>query len=374
MAVDLQSLYAPLLTRLRTRVSELALFDAHTHLGRNDPDGYRQEPAELIAGLEACDARAVVFAMHEPDGYLDGVANDEVLAAAEASAGRLTPFCRVDPNAGERAVAEARRTLEAGARGIKLHPRGECFTLGHPMVTPLVALAHERSLPVLVHAGRGIPALGAHAIELAERFPQARLILAHAAISDLAWLWRELPSHPNVFVDTAWWNPVDVVALFTLAPPGQVLWASDSPYGAPAASAVQGLRCAIQAGLDGDQLRGVGGGQMARLVAGEAPLDLGPPPGAGALALDPTLERVVSHLCATAGRAFGRADHSETLALARLACAVSDSDPVAGLCRQVLELLDAFEGGWGPPPPGRGFPVSLQYLITALCIARTPLA
>ena len=26
------------------------LFDAHTHFGRNDPDGYKQEPAELLAG------------------------------------------------------------------------------------------------------------------------------------------------------------------------------------------------------------------------------------------------------------------------------------------------------------------------------------
>ena len=33
------------------------------------------------------------------------------------------------------------------------------------------ALADERRLPILVHAGRGIPALGRHAVELCERYP-----------------------------------------------------------------------------------------------------------------------------------------------------------------------------------------------------------
>ena len=61
-------------------------------------------------------------------------------------------------------MAEAERSLAAGAKGIKLHPRAEEFTLDHPAVRRLVALANERSLPILIHAGRGIPALGAHAV------------------------------------------------------------------------------------------------------------------------------------------------------------------------------------------------------------------
>ena len=88
-------------------------------------------------------------------------------------------------------------------------------------------------MPVLIHAGRGIPALGRDTVELAERYPGARLILAHAAVSDIAWLWRLMPSHPNLFIDTSWWNPADLIALFCLVPPGQILWASDCPYGQP---------------------------------------------------------------------------------------------------------------------------------------------
>ena len=85
-----------------------------------------------------------------------------MLEAASQSDGLLVPFCRVNPH--DDPLPEAERSLDAGARGIKLHPRAEQFTLDHPDVEPLVALADERSLPVLIHAGRGIPALGLHAV------------------------------------------------------------------------------------------------------------------------------------------------------------------------------------------------------------------
>ncbi len=371
--MDYGAAFAPYLDELRTRAGGLELFDAHTHVGHNDPDGFAQGADALLARLEECDARGLVFPMHEPEGYLDGAANDEVIAAALAHPDRLAALCRVDPNAGEPSLAEARRALDAGARGIKLHPRGEAFTLGHPIVAGLVAEAHDRGAPVLIHAGRGIPALGQDAVRLARTHPGAKLILAHAAISDLSWLWRVLPEVPNVYVDTSWWNPADIIALYTQAPPGQVLWASDSPYGVPLVAAVQGLRCAVQAGLTPEQLRATAGGQLARILAGEPPLDLGPAP-LRTLPLDPTLDRVVTHLCSSIGRVFVGADAAETTALARLACDVHPDDEVAPVCAATLALLDLYDSTHAPPPPGQAFPEAIRYLIGAVFIARTPAA
>src|SRR6059058_2012089 len=95
------------------QVPGLELFDAHTHLGDNDPDGMSQTPEQLLATLRAARARgAFVFPMHEPGGY--PAANDMVIEAARQSAGLLTPFCRVKP--GDGAIAEAQRALAAGAR------------------------------------------------------------------------------------------------------------------------------------------------------------------------------------------------------------------------------------------------------------------
>ena len=314
-------------------------------------------------------SRALVFPMHEPGGYRE--ANDHVLERVADSGGTLRALCRVQPR-DPGAVAEARRCLDAGASGIKLHPRAEEFTLSEPSVRELVAAAHERRGTVLIHAGRGIPALGQDTVHLAEEFPDARLILAHCAISDLAWLWHELPRHPNVFIDTAWWNPADIIATFALCPPANVVWASDSPYGLPLVAASQTMRCALQAGLSAEQLRGVMGGQMERMLDGEDPLDLGPAPGPTTRALDPLLDRVASHLTATMGRAFARVDFSEPLALSRLACAVGDDSHVAPICSAVLDLLDDFDEHVAPPEEGRPIPAAGRLLVFALVVARTP--
>src|SRR5215210_2953841 len=359
----------PWLERLREDVPGIEPLDAHTHIGFNDPDGYSCSSRELTDALARIDARGFVFPMHEPGGY--SAANDMVIEEAEASGGRLFPFARLNPHDG--ALGEAERALARGARGIKLHPRAEQFTLDHPGLQPVFALADERRLPVLVHAGRGIPALGRHSVEATGAHPGMRLILAHAGISDLAWIWRETPDHPNLFFDTAWWSPADVQALFALVPPGQILMASDAPYGSPVWAAVMTTRNALQAGLDADQARAVAGGQALRLVESEEPLDLGPPAGDAGLSHDPLLDRVYSYLMSALGQMFNGVEPTETLALVRLACDVGDDAPQGPICRWVLELLDERER-YSPEGDGRParFAPGLHFAVGAIGIVRTP--
>jgi predicted TIM-barrel fold metal-dependent hydrolase len=368
VTVDVDELLRPWFDALMDEAGRPALFDAHTHFGHNDPDGFRQTPEELLAALESVSARGLVFPMHEPDGYT--AANDAALEVAAASGGTLHALCRVQPrDAG--ALEEARRCMDRGAVGIKLHPRAEAFGMDEPVVRDLMTLAHERHAIVLMHAGRGIEALGTNTIRYSEEFRDAQLILAHCAISDLAWLVRELPAHPNVYIDTSWWHPSDILAVFCLVAPGQVLWASDSPYGQPLPGALNSLRCALEAGLTHEQIAGVFGGQIERLVSGLKPLQLGPPPGPTG-PLDPLLERVVAHLSTAMGRAFAGTDLTESLGLARLAAGVGDAHPLRDVFAAILWLLDLFEEHLAPPPPGRAFPVAGRFIVAALVLARTP--
>jgi predicted TIM-barrel fold metal-dependent hydrolase len=359
----------PWLECVRESVPDIEPLDAHTHIGSNDPDGYSCSREQLIGSLEGMDARAFVFPMHEPEGY--SAANDMVIEEAAQSHGRLFPFARLDPHT--EPLREAERALERGALGIKLHPRAEQFTLDHPALEPVFALASERRLPVLVHAGRGIPALGRHSVDATGRHAGMRLILAHAGISDLAWIWREAPDHPNLFFDTAWWSPADIQALFALVAPGQILMASDAPYGSPTWAAVMAARNGLQAGLGAEQIRAVLGGQALRLVNGEDPLDLGPAPGIEGLSRDPLLDRVYSFLISSLGQMFQGVEPAETLALVRLACDVGDDAPQAAVCRWVLELLDQRENysaeGDGRPAH---FAPGLHFAVAALGIVRTP--
>jgi hypothetical protein len=228
-------------------------------------------------------------------------------------------------------------------------------------------------VPVLIHAGRGIPALGQHVVEHAERHRGANVILAHAGICDLAWIWRRAAELPNLFFDTSWWNPSDLIALFSLVPPGQILYGSDAPYGRPVLSVTLAVRCARQAGLSDDQLRSVLGGQLQRLLAGEELRDAGPPPGVDSRVTDILLERVASSIVFAMGGAFaGIAPLAgEALALARLACEVGDEAPQAPVCRSVLAALEVMERLGGAEELRRGHP-TLAAVLMALCVARTP--
>ena len=167
-------------------------FDAHTHIGQQRPrraDGHAPRSCSPASTRPATE-RALVFAMHEPDGYR--AANDEVL---DAGRGVRRPAVRW-PGWTPRRRAPSRRRARAstaGARGIKLHPRSDGFGLPHPVVEELVALAAEARVAVLFHAGRGIPHLGDAAVDLARRHPDARMILAHAGISDLGLRSRRRP-------------------------------------------------------------------------------------------------------------------------------------------------------------------------------------
>jgi uncharacterized protein len=366
--MDIAAFMEPWAQLMLEQIPGMELFDAHTHLGRNDPDGMSQTPDELLQTLGSAAARgAFVFPMHEPDGY--PAANDMVLAAAAAANGLLTPFCRVSPHNGD-ARAEAERSLDAGAKGIKLHPRAEQFTMDHPAVRDLAAIAHERGLPILIHAGRGIPALGEHAVELAGAYPNTRFILAHAGVCDLSWLWRVAADHPNLLFDTAWWMPADLQALFSLVPPGQILFASDAPYGHTLMAAVTQLRSALQVGLSADQIRSIASEQSLRIAAGQPLQPAGPAVGERDRASHVLLDRVAEYVMLGAIATMrGGEGGSEMLALARLSCDVPDDLDDAPVFAVIRALLDTYAVIEAAEPDNRR---RLTFLILAASVARTP--
>jgi predicted TIM-barrel fold metal-dependent hydrolase len=150
----LVALYDEELARLIPAGAEL--FDAHVHVGR-DIDGFTAPYEALVAFLGRYGVgRAFAFCMDEPDREPAFRApNDRTLEAAERSNGLLLPFVRLD--LGEAPVEEARRCLDRGARGIKLHPRAQRFLLNDERLAPVFELAAERRVPILIHGGRGRP-------------------------------------------------------------------------------------------------------------------------------------------------------------------------------------------------------------------------
>jgi predicted TIM-barrel fold metal-dependent hydrolase len=212
---------------LRRELPEGAfLFDAHTHLG-NDIDGMAGTYDELTSVLDRYGFEgAFVFCLDEPDREpAFGAPNDRTLAHAERSAGRLIPFVRLDLTSGP--IEEARRCLDLGARGIKLHPRAQAFALSDERLQPVFALAVERAVPILIHGGRGLPPIAEDLEALVRRNEGVKLIVAHAGIADMAALAGRLGGIPGVFFDTSVWSGLDLLDLYRQVAPEQVMYASD---------------------------------------------------------------------------------------------------------------------------------------------------
>src|SRR4029079_15811695 len=103
--------------------------------------------------------------------------------------------------------------------------------------------------------------------------PGSQLILAHAGIADLSALAAAFGGMAGVYFDTSVWSPIDLLSLYHLVSPEQVVYASDYPYGQQPSSLLIALRTAQIAGLDDEQLRAMLYGTASRIAEGQPPLE-----------------------------------------------------------------------------------------------------
>lgn len=321
----------------------VAPFDVHAHTGV-DIDGTRRTSEEHLSDLAKVQGRSVIFPLCVAGGYEPD--NRRILEECAAAPDRLVPFARLDPRVHGAGVAAA-EALAAGARGIKLHPRAEDFRLDDPDVDGIFATAAEARAPVLIHAGLGVGVFGSALTELADRHPSCPIILAHAGISDLAWLWRELDDHPNLFFDTSWWNPADLIALFALVPPGRILFGSDEPYMDFETVLALTVRCARYVGLSPESIDYIVAGGLDNLLAGGAPIDLGPAPGMPEAAPGPTANRAIAAITATGAALFSGGDPTRMLEMVQIILAEGGDLGETGRTAAALldEATQSSEGG-----------------------------
>jgi uncharacterized protein len=335
------SLYADALAPFLAEAAQLRpagaeVIDAHTHLGL-DEDGRSLTLEQLLSQLDAAEARrACVFPLHDPERHPSyRLPNDRVLAWSGESDDRLVPFCRLDP--AEDPLDEAERCLAAGARGIKLHPRAQEFVFDGPEMASVFALAEEASVPILIHAGRGLPPLADGLAELALTHPEAVLILAHGAICDQGILTTRLAEHPGVLYDISCFFPLDVIELFARVPAERIVFASDPPYGMPATTLYLALRVARQAGLDEHTTKAVLGGTMASLLGGHGLAPVTAPRRGASIKLSGRLARVYGYASLVGPALFtgaGEQAHA-MLDMALAAC----RDPQPGADGEALETI-----------------------------------
>lgn len=318
-----------------------SLVDVHTHLG-TDEDGSTLAVDALLEQMDAAGvARAWTFPLHDPDrrpAYR--VPNDRVLDWT-TGIDRLVPFCRLDPF--DDPLPELERCLGNGARGVKLHPRAQGFEFTEGLADGIFARAEEAGVPVLVHAGRGMPPIAEGLARAALRHPGLVLVLAHAGIADQAVLAHLLGDHPGVVYDTSTFSAIDLRTLLARVPPERVVFGTDPPYGDVAAGLYVTLRALAVSGVGDAALRAVLGGTALAAEAGRPLPAPTPPPGPDDLALPGPCARVWGFTSLAfgsfmAGSPLGALEGVE-LALA------SCRDPAPGALGDDLDLLQEVLAG-----------------------------
>jgi uncharacterized protein len=348
-AVDARAKALELVERWDVEVRRLLpdgaeIFDAHLHLG-TDIDGMVGDYDQLEGIMERYGiSRAFMFCLDEPDRHpAFSAANDRTLAFAERSGGRLIPFVRLDLN--ETPIEEARRCLDAGARGIKLHPRAQKFTATDERLAPVFEIAAERRVPILIHGGRGLPPIAAGLRTLVDRYPEATLIIAHAGIADLAALARCMAGRKGVLFDTSTWSPIDLLDFYRQVPPEQIVYASDYPYGQQPSSLLIAIKTARYAGYSDDQLRGVLAGTANALADGDDLPEPTKPLGGDTFSQPMQLARIHQYLSMATPLLWSRQpDTVGVLGLAINTCAERNGH--SGEADRIRELLVAARDLW----------------------------
>lgn len=208
------------------------LWDAHMHVHALPGHKWDSPPERALAVMEPVGiSRAVIMPYSEID--LESREQLEIDAGyAAAHPGRFLLFARLHPGEGggiEELLEYAVTSL--GYVGLKLHPVGSRIAPTDPRTVSLVRCAARLGLPVLFHCGDETLTLPDDIGPLAEKVPEANILLGHCGgyfhtRSALEWAQR----CPNLYFETSATPDVRVLkeAFHTIGP-HRLIWGSDGP-------------------------------------------------------------------------------------------------------------------------------------------------
>ena len=159
------------------------IIDAHVLLGE-DPL-FRLDVKTLLSLMDEHDiAHAVICPVGRHAAVANREGNDFIAAAVRHAPDRLVGLAAINPWSGPAGVAELRRALAAGLRGLKIHPPLQGATADDLLWDPLLEVCAGADVPVLVHSGI-FPQSELHAIAaLARRHPRVTVVAAHMGFTD----------------------------------------------------------------------------------------------------------------------------------------------------------------------------------------------
>ena len=197
---------------------------------------------------------SVAFTIARDRDAVDPGLNDEVAAFVAADPSRRIGFLSIHPEVDGAFEELERARTDLGLQGIKLGPNYQSFDPLGTAALRVYALAERHGLPILFHQGaspvQDAPLRYAHPLlmdEIAIRFPELRVVMAH-----MGHPWQRetivtIRKHPHVYADVSalFYRPWSFYEGLRLATEWgalpKLLFGSDYPIATPAETAA-GLR------------------------------------------------------------------------------------------------------------------------------------
>jgi len=182
-------------------------FDFRVFLG-DSFDGTRQTADELLTRMDSLEIKTALACPLKPLSYNLDQANASLAASIKENPDRLLGAARVDPwqpDAGD----QLRRALEIyGLHALFLNPWEENFQSDMKRLDPLMEIALEHRVPVLIASGYPWVSEALQVCELAKRWPNVPIVMSNGGQINITGLGQAdatlaLRQAPNLHVDTA---------------------------------------------------------------------------------------------------------------------------------------------------------------------------
>ena len=210
------------------------IIDIHAHVGASWV-GWSEDYADLEGLIKLMDQYGVNKACVSSwlISYDPIKGNEEIFDAVRKYPDRLIGFGVISPRYKKTIVEQEidRCMKEYGMKGLKLHPTLNAYYADSTIVDPVMEKAIDYDIPLLFHTWNDDHSNVRRIANLAQRFPQAKIIMGHMGFED--WLEAIVIAEraKNVYLDTTETTTEWLIIKTAVERCGddKILFGSDSP-------------------------------------------------------------------------------------------------------------------------------------------------
>lgn len=157
----------------------MRIIDSHAHVDEYEAFGWFDPPEALVGLLDEAGIERAIVMTYADAPVLKPDALRYLHDACKKYPDRLIPYARINPHAANAAALLEEAIVDLKMKGLKIHQESVTAAAHHDSVVRLVKKAAEFDAPTLFHTGDEPLSLPQQFTKLAERAPEATIILAH---------------------------------------------------------------------------------------------------------------------------------------------------------------------------------------------------